>query len=239
MKRILFFILPAIFFILVSLPAQAETKTKIYEINIRYLKGAVTINNIIVKDGYPRTNSSGNLPVDKLYTIELRSFTNKILEQTKFNISRTLMPPPPLEGDKSPTAPIILDDVTEIISLAYHKDGKLLILYGPDNTKLDQADIGYFGDVCGDKVCQDHESFENCPKDCLAGGKDDWCNEEQIGTDPDCQKAATAANLLTPEKKSSSALFFWLIAGALAIFLIIIGSIFYIRGRKEGGEPTI
>ena len=48
-------------------------------------------------------------------------------------------------------------------------------------------DVSSFADTCGNGICEKHESYESCTKDCSSGSKDDFCDEVKDGIcDPDC-----------------------------------------------------
>jgi hypothetical protein len=239
MKKTLLIIF-ASFFFLASNGVSAAGKSRIYAIDIRYDGGEVTIGDITIKDGYPSIYDENSLPADKAYRIELRSFTDQILEQIKFDISTTVMPPPPLEGDLSTdVTPIKLEETAVIINLLYHKDGKTLVLYSSANDELERADIGYLADVCGDKICQPHESFESCAKDCTAAGKDDYCNPALKNTDPDCLKTEpAAATTAAAEKKPPSGTYVLYTVGGTVIIITFIGSVLFLRKRKTVGIST-
>lgn len=233
MKKILLFLLPLFFVILMNQPVYAIEKSKVYSVEIRYMDGAVTIGAIIVKDGFPSIFNDDSLSAGQRYKIELRSFNNGVLEELKFNISTTLMPPPPLEGDAASIAePIILKETSTVINLPYHRDGNILVLYGPDSKKLDQADIGYLADVCGDSICQPHESFESCPKDCSAGGKDDYCDYKNQAGDPDCKIIDQAINKTDEDAKKSPPSLYYLIIVLSVVSIAAGAAILLIKRRK-------
>ncbi len=131
-------------------------------------------------------------------------------------------------------------------------------LYDTNMNLLDERDIGFLADVCGDGICQDHESYNDCSKDCPISGKDDYCNEEKFAEDPDCQIAqgtktvqekicnnngqcAGEENYINcpndcAKTKISNKIIILLVIVAIIIVIIVLAYYFLIRRKEEGGE---
>ena len=116
-------------------------------------------------------------------------------------------------------------------------------------------DVSSFADTCGNSLCEEHESYESCTKDCSSGGRDDFC--DGIGdeicdpdcspkTDADCAEKETGEasekqaipktgegtkerQLTEAEKEPSN--YLWIL---LALFVVMVALIFFlIKKRKE------
>lgn len=82
---------------------------------------------------------------------------------------------------------------------------------------------------CGDIFCTKSENVNNCPEDCSAGGKDNYCDQKYKDTDLDC--IAIKSTTTSETIKSSKTFLFGMLA---IIFLSIIGLGFYfIKFRKN------
>ena len=206
---------------------EAPAKNRIYVIQIDYNRGQVSFGEVSTKLGYaPEPERKEQLSQNQ-YWIELESFSGQILEQRLFSIQLEIFSPPPLEGDDDKNGPVILEQTTHLVILPYYSDGKLLKLYDANKNLLREKDVGFLAQVCGDDVCQDHESFADCSKDCSSFGKDDYCNEDELNNDPDCQ------NLQKISVKKLSGQAVKIIIFGIAVIIIIIAVAVYLYFVKK------
>src|SRR3989338_801860 len=71
--------------------------------------------------------------------------------------------------------------------IPYSKNAARIEVYNLNNSKVMDIDVTSFADTCGNKICEEHESYESCTKDCSSGGKDDFCDSVKDDIcDPDC-----------------------------------------------------
>ena len=178
--------------ILVILLANiAFAADKHYELMLKYdyIKDKTEMKHIYVLGG-----GAGEIPDTGDYIFELRSFDDQVLESFSFHMSanRNLL----------------------TVKAPYHDNGKVINIYDNGNKKLLDVDVGYFSKVCGDGVCQDHESYGRCPEDCPSGEKDGYCDKLSDGKcDPDC----ITGDYDCESRKMSS----FIISAIIALFLVI------------------
>jgi len=238
MKKTIFLLSVSLLF-LFSNSVIAE-KQRMYFVNTIFDRGNVTIGDISTGEGYiPGENFSED---GFTYELELISFAGAILETRKFTFNlEVLYSPPEGEWENSTSGPTRLNYTEQTEVLPYHEDGKTINIYDANHSLVDSKEVGYLANICGDGVCQDHESYESCQKDCPAAGKDDYCNMEKINEDPDCISILEAQKLATQTKagegisgflKNKKLLF--IAAGIfLFIILLIIAIVYYIRRRRK------
>ena len=137
-----------------------------FSLDLNYNNGLVGFKDIGVLSGQM---GEENPPTENAYTAKLISFKEIILEEIRFDVSEN--------GDF-------------LVKIPYHKDSSEIVIYNDKNEKELTVDVSYFADVCGDGVCQKHESYEDCRQDCKSGGKDDYCDKVGEGKcDPDCKES--------------------------------------------------
>ena len=67
----------------------------------------------------------------------------------------------------------------------FSNDGKAIEILHNGNEMY--YDVGFFTDRCGNGVCEDHESYFDCPEDCESGMVDGYCDKMLDGIcDRDC-----------------------------------------------------
>ena len=105
---------------------------------------------------------------------------------------------------------------------------------------VERKDIGYLAQVCGDKICQEHESFENCSEDCQASGKDDYCDINNTEGDEDCKniniaKTESQEATSTPAQDSDKGKYvkYYIMAGVGFLIIIFIYSAYYFLVKKN------
>jgi len=111
----------------------------------------------------------------------------------------------------------------------YFQNAKNIDIFNPNNEKILTIDVSVFAQVCGDSVCQDHESYESCSQDCQSGGSDDYCDGENDGVcDLDCQVEQDINCQIEPEIDNLP-----LILLVAYIVIVIAGVIILIVKRKK------
>ncbi len=222
---------------LVFFAAKAEAG-KIYAIPVNYEKGKISFGEIITKLGYVPSDNSLAQNSGQKYLIELVSFGGKVLESKNFSFSLIIMPAPPLPGEKKIIdLPAILDKTSQLIVFPYHKDGRILNIYGSNKKLIISKDIAYLSEMCGDGICQAHESYGDCVKDCPPAGQDDYCNLEEAKIDPDCRKIV-AYNIAEDKKvQAKSVLAGKAVYFILFIILLIGGAVYLIYRKRRKNAP--
>ncbi|MCX6710457.1 MAG: hypothetical protein NTV63_05935, partial [Candidatus Woesearchaeota archaeon] len=94
---------------------------------------------------------------------------------------------------------------------------------------------------CGNSICDNTESYLNCPDDCPSGGRDLYCDSKSDGRcDPDCAKSedpdcrAGAKSSLQKSAEDNTAKFIIAaIFGVLSLFFIIFIIIKITSSRKN------
>lgn len=91
--------------------------------------------------------------------------------------------------------------------------------------------------LCGNSVCEESESYKNCPMDCNSGGKDSYCDgvDDEI-CDPDCEGEED------PDCKMEEEIGYipYAIGGIIALILIVFLANRMMRhgGSRKGDEET-
>lgn len=244
MKKVCLIVSFIFVFCLSFLPVVAQTQP-VYYVMVDYDQGAVKIADVSMGTGYPSEKSVDmNQP---FYWLELLSFGGEILESKQFNIYLQISYEPPAEGETNTgSGASTLDKQNEVVILPYHKDGYVMNLYDANRNLLETKDVAYLANICGDKICQDHESYENCQQDCPPAGKDDYCNMDKINEDPDCapivevQKQNNQTNSGKQGFLEKNKLWFVGLGGFLLAVLLIVVMVYYIRkGRGDNDNNGI
>lgn len=147
---------------LAILLANNTSAEKYFVLDVNYIAGSVTFNSIDLReiDGAVKyTDRSG-------FLVKEVSFESQDIEKIYYNMSEAK---------------------NYLIYLPYNKNAARIEVYNPKNSKVMDIDVGSFADTCGDNVCEGHESYESCTRDCRSGSKDDFCDRIADGVcDPDC-----------------------------------------------------
>lgn len=224
------------------LPVNAQMPS-VYYVTVDYDQGSVKIADVSMGTGYA---SDKNVDVNQpFYWLELLSFSGETLEDKQFNIYLQISYEPPVEGEANTVGgTAVLDRQKEIVILPYHKDGYVMNLYDANRNLLGTKDVTYLADICGDKICQEHESYENCQQDCPPAGKDDYCNMDKINEDPDCAPIVEAQkqnNQINSEERGfleKNKLWFIGLGVFLLAVLLIIVIVYYIRRGRDGNSDN-
>lgn len=230
----LLIISPLFFF---AAKAESVEQTKVYLIPMNYNKGAISFGEISTRLAY--LPSAEPLAVGNTfqYSAELISFSGQKLETRYFTFYLSALPAAPLpEDDPKNSQPIIFDNTSQLVVLPYHKDGKMINIYNSAKKLILTKDVGYLADLCGDGICQDQESYADCPKDCPAAGKDDYCNPQESVNDPDCpdyNKPSAVNNSAKTGSIFSSKLFYII---SFVLLLAVILAFYYIYKKRWNNE---
>ncbi len=150
-------------FLLVNIALAID---RYYALELNHFEGIITYRGINLLAGRaPVMNDEGN------YTIKVISFYNTVLVEGVFYVNR--------DGDFTLYVP-------------YHNEAKEIVIF-KGRERIFGYSVAAFADVCGDGTCQEHESFEDCPEDCISGMRDDYCDmveddicDSDCELDPDC-----------------------------------------------------
>ncbi len=209
----------------------AEVEVKTYIVGLQYSNGSVNIESVIVSTTFFVQNES-----DGSYELDVISFNNKILYSTKFDFQqgRIYDSPPGNIFDETGKQIIIpefesIQDTNDAyieLYVPYFHNGKELRVYDSSRTLLAKTSIAHFADLCGDNICQESESYESCPSDCLSGSADDYCDRaaDKI-CDPDCAEERDVDCLVEGAKLFERAPKAGIPSNNLQLFLTLIGII--------------
>lgn len=231
-KIVLFFVLAFAFPWLSAVASDGSTR--IYQIPLSYNQGKVNFGEIITSTGYAPQYAPAAALGDNEYLIELVSFGGQTLERHNFIFPSGYLRP--FMG-----VPTEVKNTDQLIIFPYHKDGKTLNVYDSVKKLILTKDIGYLADMCGDGVCQNQESYADCPKDCPAAGQDGYCNPQESVNDPDCPNYNNQKAVNNPAKTAvkTGSIFSgrFVLVSFLVIFLIIVIAIyFYIIYRRRNRD---
>jgi len=215
---------------IILLIASAASAEKYFVLDLNYISGSLTFNSISLKEverTVDYTDTSG-------FQIKLKSFDDLDLEKIHYDMQ---------------------SNRNYQIYLPYNKEASRIEVYNPSNSKVMDIEVASFSDTCGNNVCEDHESYESCTKDCSSGSKDDFCDGIDDGIcDPDCiQKndadcgksrepeasstpPATPVKkppIKTPAKKTAQAPNYMLGGSMIAAAIIPILIFTFVRKRKQ------
>lgn len=224
---------------LASVLAESEKITTptqtVYVIALRYNSGTLASEGVSIIQGYP--SDARNKPPQG-YILRLSSFDGKLLHTLRFDVPRhiAISPPPEWFDEKgnqiyyplqSEATNKLLDSVSLKLIIPYFKDGKSITISGQQNNLLLTVDVGHLAQLCGDSICQPHESAIECHKDCPTGGSDDYCDSQADSIcDPDCNGS---------DPDCTNPLPIFIITPILLVMLIII--ITLIKKRSKGVKP--
>lgn len=234
--------------LLFCFPFLAKTETssqRIYLIEVFYEKGIISLGEISTKLGYvpPAEKILNEIPC----RIRIISFSGEVLKEQMFSLSPYVYYDPPREGNDQalPTGQTELEKTSILAILPYYNNGKWVELSDANGRMLEKKDIGYLARVCGDGVCQDHESFEICSQDCEANGADNYCNFDNFDKDSDCvgekptvlvseNKEIKTQSTETEKNNFLQYIFLGVIGVVVIIFLIVM--YFFILDKRHKEE---
>ena len=157
-----------IFIILMALIATNASAAKYFVVEVKYFSGSLVFDQI----GLREVEYDQNQADESGFLIKTISFEDKLIDSLHYNIS---------------------ENKKYIIYVPYSIAAARIEIYNPSNSKVMDMDVSSFADTCGNGVCEKHESYESCTKDCPSGNQDDFCDGIEDGIcDPDCSPAADA-----------------------------------------------
>lgn len=213
-KRIIIF--PQIFaliFLLLCFLASAE---KSFVISLNYIDNNLLYSSTLVTE----TEYLWQENLNSNSSVELLDKSGNILYHSTFDITK--------DGPFTLTVP-------------YKRDVKEIVIT-PASKKIPlRIQVMQFSDTCGNNLCESHESHETCPKECISGRLDDYCDGvKDSKCDPDCEKSkdADCQEIKTPviseekDKPKNYALFFLIITCYILLFIIVL-SLLKIKKPKD------
>ncbi|MBI2658781.1 hypothetical protein HYX05_01605 [Candidatus Woesearchaeota archaeon] len=222
-----------IFIILTVLLAANASAAKYFVVEVKYFSGSLVFDQMGLRDveyDQSKADESG-------FLIKTISFEDKVIDSLHYNIS---------------------ENKKYILYVPYSIAAARIEIYNPANSKIMDLDVSSFADTCGNGICEKHESYESCTKDCPSGSQDDFCDGVEDGIcDPDCSPASDAdceatgtstANTSSPSKttqrfpstpgtgetekpREKSNYFIWILSALAAV--IGISLYFFIKKKKE------
>lgn len=226
-RKKLGFCCSAVFFLYIvalSAPVLAEDASKIYIVELNYNRGAITLIDVFVKDGYLPDISAQ--PATG-YECRLVSFANETLYDFKFEIPTEISPPPPLENETH-EAVIHLENVNFTLILPYFENGNIINIYDPSGVKVSSVDVSGYSTCNMNTICNSpYENYKTCPQDCHSGAKDGYCDSVKDGVcDPDCSKNEDI------DCRNNNILFLAISGGAVLIIFIIFLALRFGIGKR-------
>lgn len=166
--------------------ASAASAAKYFVVEVKYFSGSLVFDEIALREAEYTQNQS-----DKSgFLIKTISFEDNLISSLYYNIS---------------------ENREYLIYVPYMSDASRIEIYNQLNSKVMELDVSSFADTCGNGICENHESYESCTKDCESGSNDDFCDEIKDGicdpdcsvkTDADCEAAGTGI-INTSSKKTA------------------------------------
>ncbi|MBI4143471.1 hypothetical protein HY487_01150 [Candidatus Woesearchaeota archaeon] len=222
----------ALYLLLMFLLANSANAEKYFVLDVNYIIGSVTFNGISLKetDRAVKYDNSG-------FLVKTVSFDSSDIEKAYYNMS---------------------ENKKYLLYIPYDENAARIEVYNLKSSKIMDIDVASFADTCSNSICEAHESYESCTKDCSSGGQDDFCDELKDGicdpdcsakTDIDCQSVEVNGNAsivakprteeetfgeIEDQKKPNYLLWISLV---LAI-IIIVAVILFIKNRKENQTIT-
>src|SRR3989344_5568577 len=215
----------AIFIILMALLAVNASAAKYFVVEVKYFSGSLVFDQI----GLREVEYEQNKADESGFLIKIISFEDKLIDSLHYNIS---------------------ENKKYILYVPYSIAAARIEIYNPLNSKVMDIDVSSFADTCGNGICEKHESYESCTKDCPSGNQDDFCDGIEDGIcDSDCEAAGTGtvnASLPSkitqkspgaprieeaekPQKKSNYLI--WILLALVAVISILL--LLFIKKRKE------
>ncbi|HLD06981.1 MAG TPA: hypothetical protein VJC16_05635 [Candidatus Nanoarchaeia archaeon] len=148
-------VIVSIMLLVVSMSAvYAVEKERVYQIMLKYDKGAITQEDVIVTMGFPQQRKL-SLPDD--YRLEVVSFSDKMVYTARFSFPLEIVSEPdPSWFDEQgnqiyfPNAAeaghILLDEAEQLVIAPYFKDGEQVNVYDKNNELALEIDISHFAE---------------------------------------------------------------------------------------------
>ncbi len=213
----------------VSSELTSAQSSRVYLIELNYLNGKLSLTDLTVIPFNYQSDTTTNG-----YSIELISFDQKILFSKFFQIQTSAH-----EEEFDPqTGTFVVRDIdlsnqTILLEIPYFANGNKFNLYNPNNAKILEFSVAHFADVCGDSICQEHESYESCIVDCSSGSRDDHCDAiPDDKCDPDCSSDQDADCEHSEYEKQNYGVFLTVFASVM-IILIAGFAILKLKGKYD------
>lgn len=216
--------------VILSLNIALANSDKSYRIDFIYSDNILEFFELMVVDRPPSL-----LNLQGYYRAETISFSGEALWSGNFDIPRLdthedifdengrLVEQIPIEQEAN--------NMKFLQYFPYFPNAKSINIYDPKGNLALEIDVGYFADVCGDRNCQPHESYFDCPEDCKSGGKDDYCDKVKDNIcDPDCLKTQDTDCKEEIFSKNQMLLFLGIALVLIIIFILIV--YFYKRSTE-------
>ena len=150
------------YLVLLILLINTVNAEKYYVLDVNHLLGSVTFNRINLRE--IDTKVSYNFTSG--FLIKSISFDNTELEKMYYQMT---------------------ENKNYLIYISYNQNAARMEIYNDKNSLVMDLDVGSFSNTCGNNICDKHESYESCTKDCASGSADDFCDGKNDGIcDPDC-----------------------------------------------------
>lgn len=151
----------AYLFFIVLLAGIADAE-KYFVLDVNHIRGSVAFNSINLREidrAIKYDDKSG-------FLIKVVSLDGSDMQKIYYNMS---------------------ENRNYVIYVPYEKNTVKILVYNPSNSVVMDLDVSSFAETCGNKNCEQYESYENCPQDCKSGAKDGFCDRVKDGfCDPDC-----------------------------------------------------
>lgn len=238
MKKL--FIILFLSFMFIPNLANAQEKQEVYIVNVNFNSGQVSLGEVITKFGFAPSSEVDFQEFS--YWIRLISFEGQVLDERMFSVNPRRMYAPLEEGEEydGPSGEVFEKELETAVVIPYFKNGRWIELMSSNRTMIERKDIAYLSNMCGDKTCQGHESFENCPGDCPASGKDDYCDINNTEGDLDCKnikivkpESQEASSTVKDLEKNETNIKYYIFTGIGFIILIFIYAAYYFLVKKN------
>ena len=185
---------------------------KTYLVDLNYNDGKLSANKVILTNSKAPDRKALN-KVD--YFAKILDFNGRAIETIKFEFPRLEFPAMPRDEDNFSHSPVVVNNTNYTVLASYHEDASKMEVYDLANNKLLTVDLAYLANVCGDGVCQEHESAVECSEDCSTEQPDDLCTYTKDNVcDPDCVR-------LDPDCGVSRDNLYLILGGVVALLFVI------------------
>ena len=156
-------------FIITLLPTLVYAQNLAYSIELLYKSGGISKNNLVLIDSKYEISPV----VGGEYDAKLYSFDNNLLFETSFNFELERTDEANPEWFNKEGKQIIVnkvqsqktDEISKVIFLPYHKNGKEVRIYRYNELKL-TVDVSNLATCNNNGKCDNGETNKFCPEDC-------------------------------------------------------------------------
>lgn len=203
-NKLTILILAVLMFTLVRVNLGSAQENKIYDINLSYDKGNISlISEILVRDGYA---PGRKIQPDAGYKSEILSLTDNVLYSFKFEIPNKICSDRMDPKTKEVSGGCVLNDKANFaLIMPYFENGKVINIYDADGKKVFFASVEHLAKTCGDSICQEYETGQTCPADCSpAAGKEKISMKLIAGAAAVVAVIVVAAIVIAKRKKNNN-----------------------------------